>query len=71
MNLWTMIVLIVAIGTFSEIYRHRISVNAKEAKKLYDEITKRVARLEERMANIETIVLEKVRDKRFSDLDKD
>ena len=71
MNLWTMIVLIVAIGTFSEIYRHRISVNVKEAQKLYDEITKRVARLEERMANIETIVLEKAREKRFSDLDKD
>ena len=69
MNLWTMIVLIVAIGTFSEIYRHRISVNVKESQKFYDELAKRLARLEERMANIETIVLEKAREKRFSDLD--
>ena len=71
MNLWTMIVLIVAIGTFSEIYRHRISVNVKESKKFFDEFSNRMARLEERMANIETIVLEKAREKRFSDLDKD
>jgi hypothetical protein len=71
MNMWTMIVLIVAIGTFSELYRHRISANVKESKKLFDSISKRVARLEERMANLETIVLEKSREKQFSDLKDD
>jgi hypothetical protein len=71
MNMWTMIVLIVAIGTFSELYRHRISANVKETKKFFDDIVKRVARLEERMANLETIVLEKAKEKQFSDLHND
>ena len=69
MNLWTMIVLVTAIGIVGEMYKHRISANREESKKVFDELTKRVARLEERMANIETIVLEKAREKRFSDLD--
>ncbi len=69
MNLWTMIVLIVAIGTFSELYRHRISAKAKESKDLFESISRRVAHLEERMANLETIVLDRAREKKFSDLD--
>lgn len=68
MNLWTMIVLVTAIGIFGEIYKHRISANREESKKYFEEVINRVARLEERMANIETIVLEKAREKKFSDL---
>lgn len=68
MNLWTMIVLVTAIGIFGEMYKHRISVNRKASEELYDEAIKRIARLEDRMANIETIVLEKVREERFSGL---
>ena len=68
MNLWTMIVLVTAIGIFGEMYKHRISANIKESKEFFDDAIKRIARLEERMANIETIVLEKVKEKRFSGL---
>ena len=68
MNLWTMIVLVTAIGIFGEMYKHRISAKVNESKEFFDDTIKRIARLEERMANIETIVLEKVREERFSNI---
>jgi hypothetical protein len=63
-----MIVLIVAIGTLSEIYRARLRTNVEKAEGFFQELTRRIARLEERMANIETLVLEKEKTKKFSDL---
>ncbi len=69
MNLWTMIVLIVAIGTVSEIYRARIRANASKSQEIVDKFAQRVARLEDRMANLETIVLEKEKTKKFSGLE--
>jgi hypothetical protein len=71
MDVFTMIVLIVAIGTISEIYRARISADVKESKKYFENLSQRIARLEDRMANLETIVLEKERTKKFSDLEQD
>ena len=74
MNPFTMIFLVVAVsviaGVCGEAYKHRLNAGANEAKKLLDDISKRMTRVEERMANIETIVLDKEREKRFSDLDK-
>lgn len=64
MGLWTAVVIIVGISvacaTISEIYRERIrrgSLSSKQEAHM-DEISDRMARLEERMANLETIVLE-------------
>ena len=68
MNLWTAIVIIVAIGTVSEIYRAKIRANAKESEKYSEALSQRIARLEDRMANLETIVLEKERSKKFDNL---
>ncbi|UCF95023.1 MAG: hypothetical protein JSW39_13015 [Desulfobacterales bacterium] len=68
MSLWTAIVIIVAIGTVSEIYRARLKANAEKSEESFKTLTQRIARLEERMANLETIVLEKERTKQFSDL---
>jgi len=68
MSFWTAIVIIVAIGTLSEVYRARlkaISNKGEEAIKNHDQ---RMARLEERLANLETIVLEKERAAKFSEL---
>lgn len=70
MNLWTAVVIIVAIGAVSEIYRSRISGKIKESEKFSETLLQRIARLEDRMANLETIVLEKEKSKRFSDLGK-
>ena len=69
MNLFTMIVLIVAIGTFSKAYRHRMTINAgDESKATIDYLKKHVQRLENRMANVETIVIDEEREKRFAEL---
>ena len=68
MNLWTMIFLVCAIGILGEMYKHRITANAKDSVRLFEDLSKRMARQEERMANIETIVLEKEKERRFSDL---
>ena len=70
MNLWTMIVIIVAIGTFSEICKTRIRANEEESEESIKEISQHLSRLKDRVANLETIVLEKERNKQFSDLEK-
>ena len=68
MSFWTAIVIIVAIGTVSEIYRSRLKANAGKAEESYKKLTQRMVSLEERMANLETIVLEKEKSRKFSEL---
>ena len=68
MNALTAIVLIVAIGTFGGLYRARIKANAKKADEDFENLSQRISRLEDRIANLETIVLEKERTRQFSDL---
>lgn len=68
MSFWTAIVIIVAIGTVSEIYRARFKANAEKSEASIQEIAKRMASIEERMANIETIVLEQEKSRKFSEL---
>lgn len=69
MSLWTAVVIIVAIGTISEVYRSKLKANASKSQEIFDNIAQRVARLEDRMANLETIVLEKEKAKKFSGLE--
>ena len=69
MSFWTAVVIIVAIGTISEVYRSRLKADASKSQEVFDNITLRVARLEDRMANLETIVLEKEKAKKFSGLE--
>jgi hypothetical protein len=66
-----MIVLVVAIGTLSEIYRARLRANVEKAEGFFEKLSERIGRLEERMANLETIVLEKEKAKKFSNLEGD
>lgn len=68
MSLWAMIVLVVLIGAISEMYRARLKNNNKEADKLRDEMAERMSRLEERMANVETILFEKEKADRYNNL---
>lgn len=68
MSFWTAIVIIVAIGTLSEIYRSRLKANAVKTEESYQKLVQRMASLEERMANVETIVLEKEKSRKFSEL---
>ena len=68
MSFWTAIVIIVAIGTLSEIYRSRLKANAAKTEESYQKLIQRMVSLEGRMANLETIVLEKEEISKFSDL---
>lgn len=68
MSLWAMIVLVVLIGAISEMYRAKLKNNNKEAEKLREEMAERMSRLEERMANVETILFEKEKTERYNNL---
>ena len=68
MSFWTAVAIIVAIGTLSEIYRSRLKANAAKTEASYQKLIQRMVSLEERMANLETIVLEKEKISKFSDL---
>ena len=68
MSFWSAIVIIVAIGAISEIYRSRLKAGSKEVEKFLEQLTQRMTRIEERMANLETIVLEKEKERKFEGL---
>jgi hypothetical protein len=68
MSFWTAAVIIVAITTFGTIYRTRLKAGARQSNEISESLLERIDRLEERMANLETIVLEKEKAKQFSDL---
>lgn len=68
MDLFTMIVLIVAIGALSKAYRHRMTTIEHESKETVDHLRKHVQQLEHRMANVETIVIDEEKEKRFAEL---
>lgn len=68
MSFWTAVAIIVAIGTLSEIYRSRLKANAAKTEESYQKLIQRMVSLEGRMANLETIVLEKEKISKFSDL---
>ncbi len=68
MSFWTAIVIIVAIGTISEIFRSRLKANTAKTEDFYQKLTQRMVSLEERMANLETIVLDTEKSRKFSDL---
>lgn len=68
MNTMTAVVLIVAIATFGGLYRARLRVNSKKTNKDFEDLSRRVSRLEDRIANLETLILEKEKSKQFSDL---
>ena len=68
MNTMTAVVLIVAIATFGGLYRARLKVNSQKTDKDFEDLSRRVSRLEDRIANLETLILEKEKSKQFSDL---
>lgn len=68
MDLFTMIVIIVAIVAFNKTYRYRMKAGAQESNKSLDSLMIHISRLEERLANLETIVIEKESEKRFAGL---
>lgn len=69
MNLWTMIVSIVAICAISDIIKSRNNNYLNELKKPNKDLLKLLEPLKNRIENLETIVLEKERTRRFEEID--
>ena len=65
---WTAVVIIVAIGAVSEMYRARVKSSTKASEEAYKEVIERLTKVEERMANLETILFEKDKARRYEDL---
>ncbi len=70
MSFWTAAVIIVAIVTLSGIYRTKFKANVEKSEGFFKDLSQRISRLEERMANLETIVLEKEKTKKFTEIEK-
>ena len=68
MGLWSAVVIIVAIGTLSELYRARLKSQASKSDVEFDKLADRMTQLETRMANLETIVLDREKAERFATL---
>ena len=68
MGFWTAIVFMVAIGTVSEVYRARLKSQAGKSQEEFDKFAQRMSQLETRMANLETIVLDREKADRFAAL---
>jgi hypothetical protein len=68
MSFWTAAVLIVAIGAVSAVYRARIKAGSGKFEELFDSLSERVGRMEKRMANLETIILDKEKAGKFENL---
>jgi hypothetical protein len=68
MNLWTAIVIIVALGTIGGIYKAHRHGNPGISDDAFKNVAQRLNRLEERMANLETIVLDKEKARKYDKL---
>ena len=69
MNIWTTIVLIAAICVISNIVKSRNNHSLNESIKTDEDVLKLLGRLKNRVENLETIVIEKERTKRFTEID--
>ena len=68
MSFWTAVVIIVAISALSQIFRTRLKATEEKNEASTNNLVQRVTRLEDRIANLETIVVDKERAEKFSAL---
>jgi len=68
MDIFTMIVIIVAIVAFNKSYRCRMRSEGRESMETVGHLMRYIDQLESRMANLETIIIENEKEKRFADL---
>ncbi len=68
MSFWTAIVIIVAISALSQIFRTRLKATEEKSAASEKNLVQRVTRLEDRIANLETLVVDQERTKKFSAL---
>jgi len=68
MSFWTAAVIIAAIIAAGRVFRSRHLHDPTRSDKEFENISQRMGKLEDRMANIETIVLDREKEKKFTDL---
>ena len=68
MSFWTAAVIIVAIGALSKIFTARLKATADKSEASTEGLAQRVTRLEDRIGNLETIVVDEERTRKFSAL---
>ena len=71
MDIWTMIVLIVAISVISDKAKSKNTNNVDESIEPSEDLSQHIGPLKDRVANLETIILEKERVDRFAELEKE
>ena len=69
MNIWTMIILIAAICVISNIVKSRNNHSLNESIKTDEDVLKLLGHLKKRVENLETIVIEKEKTRRFTEID--
>ena len=68
MDIFTMIVIIVAIVSLNKSYRCRMRAGGRGSMETVDHLMKYIDQLESRIDNLETIVIENEKEKRFARL---
>ena len=68
MGFWTAVVIIVAIATGGEVYRANIKSGGGKSEEYFNNLSRKLARLEDRIANLEMIVLEKEKARQYDKL---
>jgi hypothetical protein len=68
MSFWTAAVIIVAIGALSKVFTARLKTTADKSEASAEDLAQRVVRLEDRIANLEAIVVDTERTRKFSAL---
>jgi len=68
MGFWTAVVIIVAIATGGEVYRAHIKSGGGKSEEYFNNLSRKLARLEDRIANLEMIVLEKEKARQYDKL---
>lgn len=68
MSFWTAVVIIVAISALSQIFRARLKATEEKRAASEKNLVQRVSRLEDRIANLETILVDQERAEKFSAL---
>ena len=73
MDFWAAVVLIIAVGVISEMYQARLKASSLSRKQseLAEGLAERMRRIEERMANLETLVLEHEKGRKFDALTRE
>lgn len=68
MNFWTAVVAIIAIVSISEVIKAKLRTGTNRIEAQNKEYERRFSQLENRMTNLETIVLEKEQTKKYAEL---